>query len=110
MAVMGALILWGTINSQKMKAEHQLAVARALAWASFDDQNERADQLERSTPNAIEPVKREATSASLHTLQLGVGLLRQRVARLEQKGHVWGVSFSPAVSGHGERRQGRCGV
>jgi hypothetical protein len=31
MAVMGALILWGAINIQKIKAEHQLAVARALA-------------------------------------------------------------------------------
>jgi WD40 repeat protein len=95
MLAMAALILWGTISRARMKKEHQSATARALAFTSLVDQTEHPDQLESSTLYAIESVNREPTSASVHTLQTGVSLLRKRVPHLEQKGRVWGVAFSP---------------
>ena len=92
---MAGLFVWGLIGQDRRRKEHERAMARALAFTSLDDQNEDPDQLERSTLYAIESVKREPTSASLHTLQAGVGLLRKRIAHMEQKGYVWGVAFSP---------------
>jgi WD40 repeat protein/energy-coupling factor transporter ATP-binding protein EcfA2 len=95
MLTMAGLILWGLISRARMKTEHQSAMARALAFASLDDQTEHPDQLARSTLYAIESVNRELSSASLHTLQLEVRLLRKRLVHLEQKGYIWGVAFSP---------------
>jgi WD40 repeat protein len=95
MLAMASLIVWGGISQQRKKVEHERAMARALAFTSLDDQTEHPDQLERSTLYAIESVNREPTSASLHTLQLSVRLLRKRVLHVEKKGYVWAVSFSP---------------
>ena len=95
MLAMAGLILWGTISRARMKKEHQSAMARALAFASLDDQSEHPDQLERSTLYAIESVSREPISSSVHTLQTGAKLLRHPVARLQQKGYIWGAEFSP---------------
>lgn len=82
-------------DEQEERAQEQRAMARAMAFRSLDDQTEHPDQLKRSTLYAIESVKREPTSASIHTLQTAVSLLRHPVAHIQQKGYVWRVQFSP---------------
>lgn len=94
LAVTG-LFLWALSSRERMKKEHETAMARAMAFSSLDDQVEHPNQLMSSTLYALESVKRESTSASLHTLQQALELVRKPLAHIQREGDVWGVAFSP---------------
>jgi len=92
---MTALFLWAMSSRERMKKEHETAMARAMSFSSLDDQVEHPNQLIASTLYALESVKREGTSASLHTLQQALELVRKPMAHVQREGDVWGVAFSP---------------
>jgi WD40 repeat protein len=94
-AVMACLILWGIRNQRRMKSEHQIAMARALAWESYKDQIEHPTEVERSALYAVESVKREVTADTLQTLQNASRLLSRNVLSLHETGYIWGLDFSP---------------
>jgi WD40 repeat protein len=95
MLAMTGLFVWAMYTKARMKKEHESAIARAMAYTALDDQMEHPDQLESSTLYALESVKRESTSASVHTLQFGLELIRKPVVHILQQGDVWAMAFSP---------------